>query len=288
MTIIYSVILHRWTTKESGGGVRRTPSEQIIFLADYFRKRGIRFIYAPLPNKGMIYPEILNLDISVEDLPFNYPQYRKYIREIVNNGVELVDLFPVFQEEKKKGRNLFTYAHHISAAGVQITAESIADYLQKTCRRLVSDFRMIRHNITVPYTETDYPVKDNCFEQEVCMCLYPKSCADTGFLTVPYYNQESDESPIAVIGDCNLQNYESYGAGISANLAARLSCPVYNAGRYLPFHQGCCLDRSVLEMLCRKEIIIYTAFASAGFVRTSELSVRNFGLPGRWSTFQLE
>ena len=67
------------------GGKYRTPSEQIIMLGEFLNNKGTRLIYAPLPNKCMVYPELLS---NKEDLMagYNAPQYRKILREIAGGG----------------------------------------------------------------------------------------------------------------------------------------------------------------------------------------------------------
>lgn len=47
-----------------------------------------RFIYVPLPNKGVIYPEIISQEQCCMIEGGNAPQYRKMLQEIVRGGVK--------------------------------------------------------------------------------------------------------------------------------------------------------------------------------------------------------
>ena len=108
----------------------------------------------------------------------------------------------------------------------------------------------------------------------------------------PYWNQGTSGSRIAIFGDCNLQAYQEIGGGIAANLAYDLQYPVYNAGRFLPFHSIDPVTNDFLEKICEKDLVIYTAFISASFVRSSKISlegiIRNRRIRNTWSTLDLD
>lgn len=68
-------------------GKRRTASEQINCFGEYMKKHGSRFIYVALPNKGVIYPEIISRE-KCQMPGGNCPQYRKMLKEILGRPSE--------------------------------------------------------------------------------------------------------------------------------------------------------------------------------------------------------
>lgn len=104
----------------------------------------------------------------------------------------------------------------------------------------------------------------------------------------PYWNQQTDRSRIVIFGDCNLQGYQDIGGGVAANLAYDMQYPVYNAGRFLPFDHINPVTEAFLKDMQEKDIVIYVAFSSASFVRSTIIPLRNLGKYFSWSTIDLE
>ena len=202
-----------------------TPVEQIAAISEYFRHKNTRFIYAALPNKCSIYPEIICGDLSLmHRKTINVPQWRKYLRDVMLAGVEVIDLLPVFMKHRESSA-LFSKDHHVSPSGA------------------------------------------NREPEKTRMCFVMNNG-----VKVPYWVNDS-KSRIAIFGDCNLQSYTARGMGILANLAYDLQYPVYNAGRKLIFcGYASPVEAEDVKELAKFDIVIYTAFASAPFVRTSLFS----------------
>lgn len=80
----------------------------------------------------------------------------------------------------------------------------------------------------------------------------------------------------------------AWGGGIAANLAYNLQYPVYNAGRKLIFDYDDTMTGADLRMLAQNEIVIYVAFSSAPFVRSTTMSVRHPSLGYKWCHLDLE
>ena len=248
-------------TRKGWGNKELSPVEQILTISRHFQENNIRFIYAALPNKGSIYPEIICADLAkLNGKTINVPQWRKYIRELIASGVEVIDLLPVFMTHRDEAR-LFSKEHHISAAGAKLTAETVAEYLKFTTKNIDAGYHIEheRNNIFCSDIVNEYETADVYF------------IVKDGIRSA-YWNQDTDASRIAIFGDCNLQSYMSSGAGISANLAHNLCYPVYNAGRHLIFSKNeDSLTAETVRLLKKFDIVIYNAFASASFVRTSTL-----------------
>jgi len=252
-------------------GIRMRPFEQIRKVSDYLTGGGKRLIVTALPNKGAIYPQLIC------DKPELYnqktttaPQYRKHILDLLNAGVEVVDIYPVFRswaDEHGDKDLLFSKDHHISPLGAKLIADTIANYLKETTEGL---------NGTLDVKQQRLFYYDNS-----------ASADNLSEIWINYTNNENvvkeqfnKNSSIAIFGDCNLQSYSNLGAGILGNLIQSLKVPVYDAGRMLIFDNKRESDNNMsktrLDELKKSDIVIYEAFASAGFVRTSH-TLAKFG-----------
>ena len=247
-------------------------------LADYLKKKNTRLIYTALPNKCNIYPEIICDDLTLlNGKTICVPQYRKFIRELVMSGIEVIDMLPVFMRHKEDFP-LFSKEHHISALGAKLVADTAAEYLRLTTKNITEDFNI--------ESEEQYVFLDDINDKNMELARIFFTMKDGK--RVPFWNQHTGTSKIAIFGDCNLQSYTSIGGGISANLSYNLNYPVYNYGRKLIFSEyECPLTQSDLERLSKFDIVIYNAFASASFVRSSHLRLRNPLEFMTWSTINL-
>ncbi|MBQ7594225.1 MAG: hypothetical protein IJU48_07715, partial [Synergistaceae bacterium] len=253
--------------KRRGWGNRiLRSSEQVIMLANYLKQKNTRLIYIALPNKCNIYPEIICDDLTLlNGKTIFVPQYRKFIRELVTSGVEVIDMLPVFMRHKEDFA-LFSKDHHVSISGAKLIADTAAEYLRLTTKNITGDFNVD--------SEEQYIFLDDINDKNTELARVFFTMKDGK--RVPFWNQHSDISKIAIFGDCNLQSYTSIGGGISANLSCNLNYPVYNYGRKLIFSEcECPLTQNDLERLSEFDIVIYNAFASASFVRSSHFSFRH-------------
>ena len=221
----------------------------------------------------------------------NSPQWRKYISEVLNAGIEVIDMYPIFIE-KRKCERLFSKYHHISAIGADIVGNAVARYLKETTIGISNIFD-IHRELNLIYS-SDYGDPDNVRELAYTHYITQQD-EEVGHFKVfipqrvYYWNQRTKESNIVIFGDCNLQSYNSIGAGISSNLTYHLRYPVCNAGRRLIFgFEEKPLHKDELIELLKYDIIIYVAFASAPFVRSSQLSLKRPRLEYKWQHFALD
>lgn len=256
------------------GGRYATPGEQIIRFADYFKKRGKRFIYVALPCKGAVYPEIIT-DIELVQGKSNcIPQWRKMLKEIVEAGVEVVDILPIFQDRKREERNLYLKDHRVSPIGAKIIGEQIGSYLRETTE----------YKGKIELSQEKYVYYENVSEsklREEYTYIWRTVCCEEQGVKYPYTGSVQN-CQIGFIGNCNLAAYWQEGGGILANTAFSSSFPVQHIGRYLPFDG---VDDPVtaecLERCLEHDIIIYVGFPSASFVRTSTLQFSRLAR-GQW------
>lgn len=255
--------------------------EQIKGISDYFMKRGIRFIYAAIPNKGVVYPSRICPDEQLlKGKSINAPQWRKYLFQVIDAGVETVDVLPGFIKMRDRYQ-VFSKEHNVSSQGAKIIADLIASYLKRTTKGITPRLQIEREDQY--YFPSDYRKPEK--NEELCSIC---RISQNGKGKVPYWNQDTKDSRIAIFGDCNLQSYSGVGGGIAANLAYNLQYPIYNAGRKLIFDYDDAMTGEDLKKLEENEIVIYAAFSSASFVRSTTLSLRHPSLGYKWCHLDLE
>ncbi len=233
-----------------------------------------------LPNKGMIYPKKLDIPVP-HNVACNVPQWRRYAENILRSKVECIDFYSLFVAEKKKA-DLFSLNHHVSSAGANLISHTIAEYLEMT-----TDIGQYKNSGMFMMREMD----GSWYEQpeKLYVSFQKENTKLTGNdqIYFPYVGKGNGNNAVAIFGDCNLQAYDIFGAGIAENLVGVLSQEIDNLGRHLPFDSVDGLNSDFLKKAVKKEIVIYTAFASASYVRTSYFSLHKFGRIGKWSTYNI-
>lgn len=94
-------------TRIGWNGLRISPQEHILKLSEYFKKRGSRFIYVALPNKGMIDLSLLSGVELLDSKTGNAPQYRKYVRDVIAGGEKLLICFRFLRHIREKAEIYF-------------------------------------------------------------------------------------------------------------------------------------------------------------------------------------
>ena len=264
-------------------GKRLAPHEHMKQISDYFTSRGKRFIYIALPNKGCIYPSIIyegmDIDFKKELSMCNSPQWRKYVKDVVASGVEVLDMYPIFMKYKQYN-DLFSKQHYISPYGAKITGETIANYLKMTTDGITEYFNIDKDEYLAYSSNKSH--SENQKELLDIFYFYDDN------RKVCYWNQGITNSKICIFGDCNLQAYNSVGGGITNNIVYKLKYPIYNAGRRLVFgYEEKKLKIDEITELLNYDIIIYVAFSSAPFVRSAVLQTMKPRIEYHWQKLNL-
>lgn len=229
-----------------GGGGKNSPVAHITSLSQALKKHNTRLIYVSLPLKLSIYPELVANDSCFLKGASTLPQFRQMTLELLENNVEVIDMSPIFMQNKNGlDSHLFAKGHHISYAGANLTARTIADYIKSTTNFNGDD--------TFIAKETTNPNKTTIYKDEK-----------------PYIVGKED-SPFCIFGNCNLQAFHEEGAGIAANTAFYLNQKIDYLGRKLIFWGAGqeSFDKETFNELCKRDIAICVSFLSGSFVRTS-------------------
>lgn len=251
--------------------------QHLVSVAKYFKKKNIRFIYAALPCKLALYPELLSLPDHKKYTSI-IPQWRYLILMLLLNNVEVIDIFPSLMKIKneyplppKEGYTyninggfitqqkniqisncIFSYGHAISATGAKIISQIIGNYLKMT----VTDWP---EYINL-YTNNDVLVNEDGIgwygnQVKINQSIY-SSC--------------DKFSSIGIFGNCNLQKFINLQCDITSNISSMLQYPIDYCGRLLPFHQNWTDENDIMYgIFYKKKIVIYLGFPSACFVRAN-------------------
>jgi len=204
----------------------------IISFRDQLAQRGIKLLVMPAPNKASIYPEMLTRRAEYSQQPVNSKTI-DILSKLRESGVEIVDLFSLFDEARKSlspGDNTKYYLSrdsHWSPDGVRLAARAVAEK--------VLDLKLADSNVKYSLKPTDIERTgdvlkmmrvqkiENSFVPETLSCEQVVN-TDTGKLY-----QDDPDSQVLVMGDSFLRIYsrdEPGSAGFIEHLAHELGFPL--------------------------------------------------------------
>jgi len=212
--------------------------EQIIQLSRDFAQNGTDFVYLALPCKKAIYPEWIAGE-GADGLSV-IPQWRKFIFDLLQSGVMVIDMFPYMRKEK--GRSLlYGNDHRWSMQGAEFTAKHTAKVL-----------RSVFPDLFRPADGTPGETREIGNEWAVSPAT-------------------SECSAVAIFGNCNLLSL-SHGEDrtFPRMLSEQLNTGLFDAGRILPFSglESESFDNARnCQKFKNKRVAVYVGFPSASYVR---------------------
>jgi acetyltransferase AlgX (SGNH hydrolase-like protein) len=200
----------------------------ITDFRDQLDSRGIKLMLLPTPGKASVYPEMLTSRAAKEHNPV-YANTRKILNDIQAAGIELIDLFELYQQESVRHEPLYLKQDtHWSTHGMQLAAKHTSERLMELgwVNRNTKDYKLkpvsfsrygdVLSMINLPTFERQY-------EPEQLNCQQVIDSSDG----LPYKDDPSSE--ILVIGDSFLRIYERDepgSAGFVSHLAYEMKIPV--------------------------------------------------------------
>ena len=217
---------------DSGYG-RADVFSAIISFRDQLAQRGIKLLIVPAPNKVSIYPEMLTRQAAGSQQPVN-PKTIDILSKLRESGVEIVDLFRLFDEARKSlpsGDNTRYYLEqdsHWSGDGMRLATRAVAkrildlEWAEKdNVKYSLKPVTIERHGDVLKMIRV--PKIESRFKPETLKCEQVVN-ADTGQLY-----QDDPNSQILVMGDSFLRIYsrdEPGSAGFIEHLACELGLPL--------------------------------------------------------------
>ncbi len=110
----------------------KNPIPHLVDLKEYLAKNDVNLLFVPIPNKEDVYYEHLPFETVDETDAMINPHYRKFLDDVQDAGVEVVDVLPLMLEAKAEDKfhqeNLYQRQDtHYTNRGLQIVAKAIAD-----------------------------------------------------------------------------------------------------------------------------------------------------------------
>jgi alginate O-acetyltransferase complex protein AlgJ len=112
------------------------PLPHIIALRNYLDGLGIDMLFVVVPNKEEIYFDRISDSLPLPKVSMVNPYGRKFLADLQQTGVEVIDLLPVYLREKERDSLQDSYLYqqhdtHWSGRGMELTAGLIADRIKK-------------------------------------------------------------------------------------------------------------------------------------------------------------
>jgi len=116
-------------TGTAGSTESRNPVSVIVHFAHQLRQRGIDLMLLTVPDKASVQPEgIIRGDHQIRVHPDRNKLYFKLARE----GIEIVDLLPIFEKERRAGRDVFLKQDtHWKPRAMELAARKVAQVLKR-------------------------------------------------------------------------------------------------------------------------------------------------------------
>ncbi len=216
----------------------KNPLPVIIAMNNLMKSMGVDFIFIPAPVKPEIYPEETGVSLPNGKGNIVNPYSRKFLKDLSDAGVDVVDLYtPILAEKAKPCKGCETvYQHqdtHWADRGLEVAAKAIADRIKK-------------YGWYSGLPKTVFTVRDTTFSKTGDIVSRLAISAQTkykpenlkGAMVVGPENKlyDSDKnSPILFLGDSFLGMYELTDcrhAGVSAHVAKELGVPLYTLVSY--------------------------------------------------------
>ncbi len=215
-------LIEPWSPDE--GQIQGNVFDAVVSFRDELAKRGIKLLVMPAPNKASVYPEMLAARAGRGSATVNRTTL-DVLAKLKQAGVEVVDLFDVYAEARRKSGSPEYYLaqdSHWSPEGMRLAAETVARRLldlgwveRGTTKYEMRSVPVERYGdvlkmIRVPQVEKLYkPQQMNC--TRVVDAASGKPYAD------------DPNSPVLVLGDSFLRIFERDEPG-AGGFVAHLAC----------------------------------------------------------------
>ena len=193
------------------------PAAAIVDFCNQLKHRGIGLILVPVPPKAAIYSDrlVAGVDLRGEDPE---PYLTRFYDELRGNGVEIVDLAPLFLQRREGERgSLFCRTDtHWSGSGCVLAAQAIAAKVKQspvTPREFTADWKQIEFTgdlVSLLPRSAVKPTTEKIFVRVV-------KDKSTGATLKP-----DPDSPVLLLGDSHtlvFRDFVTEGAGLLDQLA---------------------------------------------------------------------
>jgi alginate O-acetyltransferase complex protein AlgJ len=199
------------------------PAVAIVDFCNQLKQLGIGLVLVPVPPKAAIYPDKLlpGFDLHGQDAE---PYLTRFYEELRGNGVEVVDLAPIFlqQREGERGPLFCRTDTHWSGVGCALAAHAIAEKVKlaaPVAHEYAANWKQIESTgdlVTLLPHGVPKPGSEKIFVREVAERANGHAV------------QPDPESPLLLMGDSHTLVYHDFlaqDAGLIDQLAYELGFP---------------------------------------------------------------
>ncbi|MBN1577976.1 MAG: hypothetical protein JW913_15560 [Chitinispirillaceae bacterium] len=246
------------------------PLPHVIELKNYLAESGVDLLFVAVPNKEEVYFDRIGDFVPVPAVPLVNPYGRKFLADLQQAGVEVVDLLPAFLKAKVEdslaGMEVYQRQDtHWSGRGMEIAAGLVAE-------RIKAFSWYQRFTDTVSYSLTDTTVlrlgdlAERLPQERQAYCK-PQSLPLRRVINPDKtpYDGNHVAAPLLLIGDSFTGVFELVdckSAGIGSHIAYRTRIPV---DIITSWGGGPMVRQKMLRMrgkyLDRKQVVIYLMVA---------------------------
>jgi alginate O-acetyltransferase complex protein AlgJ len=214
----------------------KNPIPHLVAFSKLLKSKNISLIFVPVPNKSDVYFEKLPVENTPKDLyEIVNPYARKFLRDLQNAGIEVIDLLPAFLSAKKedaKNKETVYQRHdtHWTDRGLEIAAQIISDRI----KQYAWYSEVVKNSVK-------FTVKDTSFMRQGDLVDKLAEADKTAFQAVEIaakqvhnpdgslYKGANPDSPIMLIGDSFTGVFELVdckAAGVGAHVSALTGVPL--------------------------------------------------------------
>jgi len=213
---------------------RTNPLPKIVELRNYLARRDVELLFVAVPNKEEIYYDRIDSSIAQPAVPIVAPYGRKFLSDLQQSGVEVIDLLPLFLEAKSADSSSSEPLYqlhdtHWSGRGVELAAQCIAGRIKASAW-----YRQFDDTLSYTVAETLIVRPGDLAErlEPSRQHLYPAQSMRVRRVfnpdNTPYLGNHPS-APVLLIGDSFTGVFEltdGKSAGIGSHIAYRTRVPV--------------------------------------------------------------
>ncbi len=210
------------------------PLPHITELKNYLKGQGVDLLFVVVPNKEEVYYRYFSDSIPQPAVPILNPYGRKFLADLQQAGVEVIDLLPVYLQARARDSVSGTFLYqkqdtHWSGRGMELAADLIAERIRQYAwfKRCVDTVSYAYHD-TIIERQGDLTDRLPADRQQQ---YKPQSLAVRKVFSPEGTPNRGNHigAPILLIGDSFTGVFELVdckSAGIGSHLAARSRLPV--------------------------------------------------------------
>lgn len=213
----------------------KNPLPHLLEFQKYLAKHGVSLLFAAVPNKSDVYFERLPVSAPQDPATIINPYGRKFLRDLQNSGIEVVDLLPAFlsakQDDPKSKEALFQkHDTHWTDRGLEIAADLIADRIKQYGWYSEASTTPVRYSTVDTVFTRQGDIVDKLAEAD--KTLFPPDSLLAKQVHNPdgsLFKGNNPAAPILLIGDSFTGVFELVdckGAGVGAHIAAQTQMTV--------------------------------------------------------------